>query len=131
MVADSSDGLALRSTSAAPQAGGELRGDRVGDNLKVELEAWGLPEPRGGDYYEMWYSQKGGGRISCGTFTVQSEGHTTVSMSAPANSVAYPEVEITLEPDDGDPGSSGKVVLKGSLRDLASASPANIARSPA
>jgi anti-sigma-K factor RskA len=117
-VYDSSDGLALSATSAAPQAGGELRGERVGDNLRVELEAWGLPAPKGEEYYEMWYAKKGGGRISCGTFTVQPEGHTTVSMSAPASSVAYPEVEVTLEPDDGDPGSSGNVVLEGSLRDL-------------
>jgi hypothetical protein len=41
-------------------------------------------------------------------------------MSAPVNATAYPEIEITQEPDDGDPGSSGKVVLKGSLRDLES-----------
>jgi hypothetical protein len=41
-------------------------------------------------------------------------------MSAPVSAVAYPEIEITQEPDDGDPTSSGKVVLKGSLRDLGS-----------
>lgn len=110
--------LALSATSAAPQAGGELRGEQIGDNLKVEVEAWGLPEPRGGEYYEMWYAKEGGERISCGTFSAQPGGRTTVSMSAPSSAVAYPEVEITLEPDDGDPGSSGKVVLKGSLRDL-------------
>ena len=117
-VSDSSDGLALTATGAAPQAGGELRGDRVGDNLRIELEAWGLPEADRGEYYEMWYAKAGGGRISCGTFSARPDGRTTVSMSAPAGAVAYPEVEITLEPDDGDPGSSGKVVLKGSLRDL-------------
>ena len=117
-VSGPSDGLALTATSAAPQAGGELRGEQVGDNLRVELEAWDLPEARGGEYYEMWYAREGGGRISCGTFQAQKKGHTTVSMSAPASSVAYPEVEVTLEPDDGDPGSSGNVVLKGSLSDL-------------
>jgi anti-sigma-K factor RskA len=113
-----SDGLALAATSAAPQAGGELQGEQVGDNLKVELDAWGLPKPEHGGYYEMWYAEADGGRISCGTFTVQPDGSATVSMSAPVSSVAYPEVEVTQEPDDGDPGSSGKVVLKGSLRDL-------------
>jgi anti-sigma-K factor RskA len=118
MVSGPSDGLALTSTSAAPQAGGELRGEQVGENFKVELEAWGLPEPRAGEYYEMWYAREGGERISCGTFQAQKDGHTTVNMSAPASAVAYPEVEVTLEPDDGNPGSSGKVVLKGSLRDL-------------
>jgi anti-sigma-K factor RskA len=113
-----SDALALTATSAAPQAGGELRGEQIGDNLKVELDAWGLPKPEDGEYYEMWYAKAGGGRISCGTFTVQPDGSANVSMSAPVSSVAYPEIEITQEPDDGDPGSSGKVVLEGSLRDL-------------
>jgi anti-sigma-K factor RskA len=117
-VSGPSDGLALTATSAAPQAGGELRGEQVGDNLRVELEAWGLPEPRRGEYYEMWYAREDGGRISCGTFQAQPDGPTTVSMSAPASAVAYPEVEITLEPDDGNPRSSGKVVLEGSLRNL-------------
>jgi hypothetical protein len=119
-VTGPSDGLALTATSAAPQAGGELRGQRIGDNLKVELNAWGLPKPGEGGYYEMWYAREGGGRISCGTFSATSDGRATVSMSAPVNATAYPEIEITQEPDDGDPGSSGKVVLKGSLRDLES-----------
>jgi hypothetical protein len=117
-VTGPSDALALTATSAAPQAGGELRGEQIGDNLKVELDAWGLPKPGDGGYYEMWYAKADGGRISCGTFTVKPDGSATVSMSAPVSSVSYPEVEITQEPDNGDPGSSGKVVLEGSLRDL-------------
>ena len=117
-ITDPSDALALTATGAASQAGGELRGEQIGDNLKVELDAWGLPRPEDGGYYEMWYAEADGGRVSCGTFTVQQDGSATVSMSAPVSSVAYPEVEVTREPNDGDPGSSGKVVLRGSLRDL-------------
>jgi len=120
-VTEPSDGLALTATrSVAPQVGGELRGERVGDNLKVEVEAWGLPEPREGRYYKMWYAREGGGRISCGTFSAAPDGRATVSMSAPVSAAAYPEIGITQEPDNGDPASSGKVVLKGSLRDLGS-----------
>ena len=118
MVSEPSGGLALSATSAAPQAGGELRGEEVGDNLHIELEAWGLPDPGKNGHYEMWYARKGGGRISCGTFSARPDGRASVSMSAPVSAVAYPEIEITLEPDDGDPGSSGEVMLKGSLRDL-------------
>ena len=117
-ITDPSDALALTATGAVPEAGGELRGEQIGDNLKVELDAWGLPRPENGGYYEMWYAEADGGRVSCGTFTVQQDGSATVSMSAPVTSVAYPEVEVTREPNDGDPGSSGKVVLRGSLRDL-------------
>ena len=117
-VTGPSDSLALAATSAAPQSGGELRGERTGANLRIELEAWGLPEPGKGEYYEMWYAREDGERISCGTFSPQPGGRATVSMSAPASAVAYPEIEVTLEPDDGDPGPSGEVVLEGSLRDL-------------
>jgi hypothetical protein len=119
-VTGPSAGLALAATGAAPQAGGELRGEKIGDNLKVELDAWGLPDPGKGGYYEMWYARKGGGRISCGTFTAAPDGTANVSMSAPVSAVAYSEIEITQEPDDGNPGSSGKVVLEGSLSDLES-----------
>ncbi len=119
MVAgDPSEGLALSATDAAPTAGGELSGEQAGENLRIELEVSGLPELQEGEYYEMWYAKEGEGRISCGTFGVDAEGDATVSMSAPTSSVAYPEIEITREPDDGDPGSSGDKVLVGDLRDL-------------
>jgi anti-sigma-K factor RskA len=117
-IADnSSGGVELASTSAAPKAGGEVRGEEAGENFRVELEVWGLPELRRGEYYEMWYYREEGGRISCGTFRAQPEGHTTVNLTAPASARSYPEIEITREPGDGDPGTSGKKVLTGSLED--------------
>jgi hypothetical protein len=41
-----------------------------------------------------------------------------VNLTAPASAVSYPEIEVTREPDDGDPGSSGEKVLVGDLRSL-------------
>ena len=34
------------------------------------------------------------------------------------NAAAYPIIEVTSEPDDGDPGTSGKEILVGDLRNL-------------
>jgi Anti-sigma-K factor rskA/Putative zinc-finger len=113
-----SDGIALASTAQAPGAGGEVRVEEVGQNLQVELEVWNLPKLREGEYYEMWYYAEDGGRISCGTFRTEPEGRTTVNLSAPASARAYPEIEITREPDDGNPGASGEEVLIGHLVDL-------------
>ena len=110
--------LPLTATAAAPGAGGELRGEQVGENLRVELRVRDLPGLRGDEYYEVWYAKEGGGRISCGTFRAGPGGDAAVSMSAPVSAVSYPEIEVTREPDDGDPGTSGNVVLVGSLRDL-------------
>jgi anti-sigma-K factor RskA len=116
----SAGGVTLEPTALAPQARGELRAEKVGENFEFELEVGGLPELREDEYYEMWYAKDSGQRISCGTFRVQPGAHTTttVKLTAPVNAVRYPKIEVTREPDDGDPGTSGKEVLVGDLRDL-------------
>jgi anti-sigma-K factor RskA len=113
---DSSAGVPLAATDLAPEAGGEVQVERVGQNLQVDLEVWGMPELKEGEYYEMWYYADDGGRISCGTFQVGPEGRTTVKLSAPATAGDYPEIEVTRELDDGNPDASGKAVLEGRFR---------------
>jgi anti-sigma-K factor RskA len=116
ITSDPSSGVPLTATALAPEAGGEVRVEELGENFQVELEVWGMPELKEDEYYEMWYYAEDGGRISCGTFRVGSEDRTTVNLSAPATAVDYPEIEITREPDDGDPKASDEEVLEGSLR---------------
>jgi len=113
---DPSSGVPLTATALAPEAGGEVQVEEVGENFQVELEVWDMPELKDDEYYEMWYYAEDGGRISCGTFRVGPEGRTTVNLAAPAIAREYPEIEITREPDDGNPGSSGEEVLEGNLR---------------
>jgi anti-sigma-K factor RskA len=113
---DSSTGVPLTATALAPEAGGEVQVQRVGQNIRVDLEVWGMPDLKEEEYYEMWYYADDGGRISCGTFRVGSEGRTTVKLSAPATAGDYPEIEVTREPDDGNPEASGKAVLEGRFR---------------
>jgi anti-sigma-K factor RskA len=110
-----SEGVPLTATALAPEAGGEVRGQIVGENLRVELQVWGMPKLRENEYYEMWYYAEDGSRISCGTFRTGPEGRTTVNLSAPADARAYPEIEVTREPDDGNPLANGDEVLRGSL----------------
>jgi hypothetical protein len=118
ITGDSSSGVPLTATALAPRASGELRGEKVGENLRVELEVEGLPELRRHEYYEMWYATEDGERISCGTFRAQPEGQTTVNLTAPALATSYPMIEVTRESDDGDPAASGKKILVGDLRNL-------------
>jgi anti-sigma-K factor RskA len=115
---DSSEGIPLAATASSSEGGGEVSGEVEGGNLKIELVVWDLPELQKDEYYELWYAKEGGGRISCGTFRAQQGGQTTVNLTAPSNAVSYPEIEVTREPDDGDPGSSGEKVLVGDLRSL-------------
>ena len=116
LVSAPSSAVPLTATTLAPEAGGEARVGASGENLQVELEVWGMPELKEDEYYEMWYYAEDGGRISCGTFRVGPEGRTTVNLSAPTSAGDYPEIEITREPDDGDPGASDEQVLEGKLR---------------
>jgi anti-sigma-K factor RskA len=115
---DSSEGIPLAATALASEGGGEVSGEVEEGNLRIELVVWNLPELREDEYYELWYAREDGGRISCGTFRAQQGGQTTVNLTAPANAVSYPEIEVTREPDDGDPSSSGQQVLVGDLRSL-------------
>ena len=115
---DSSEGIPLAATARASEGGGELSGEVEEGNLRIELVVWDLPELRRDEYYELWYAREDGGRISCGTFRAQQGGSTTVNLTAPASAVSYPEIEVTREPDNGDPGSSGEKVLVGDLRSL-------------
>ena len=43
-------------------------------------------------------------------------GERLVNLTAPASARVYPEIEITREPDDGNPKVSGEEMLEGRLR---------------
>lgn len=87
------------------------------EGIVVELDVDGLAVPPPGAFYECWYVGEGDtpdrpARISAGTFTLSSPGPATVRMTTVADHERYPRIEITREPDDGDPRSTGPVVLR-------------------
>ena len=111
----SEEATPLASTDLAPGAAGEiLLGDAGEENVRVELEMWGMPELGEEEYYELWFVE-GDERMSGGTFRAKPEGQTIVNLTAPASVRSYPEVGITRESDDGDPLPSGDKVLGGNL----------------
>jgi anti-sigma-K factor RskA len=116
ITGDSTTGVPLTATALAPEAGGQVRVEEDGENFQVELEVWKMPELEEDEYYEMWYYAEDGDRISCGAFRTGPEGRTAVNLTAPATARDYPEIEITREPDDGNPEASGEEVLEGKLR---------------
>jgi anti-sigma-K factor RskA len=116
ITGDSSTRVSLTATALAPEAGGQVQVEEQGENFQVELEVWKMPDLEKDEYYEMWYYAEDGDRISCGTFRTGPEGETTVNLAAPATARDYPEIEITREPDDGDPRTSGEEVLEGKLQ---------------
>ena len=116
ITGDPATAVSLTATELAPEAGGEVQVEEVGKNFQVELEVWDMPELEDNEYYEMWYYAEGDGRISCGTFRVGAEGHTTVNLTAPTTARDYREIEITRELDDGNPRASSEEILEGNFR---------------
>ena len=83
-------------------------------NHRIVVWAEDLPPTGAGRHYEVWLSGERGW-VSAGSFQV-SEGHSLVwSCPVGVSPAAYPEVWITLEPDDGDPRRTGKSVLRATL----------------
>jgi anti-sigma-K factor RskA len=116
IIGDSPNAVPLTATTVAPEAGGQVQVEQEGENFQVELEVWKMPELEQDEYYEMWYYAEDGDRISCGAFRTGPQGRTTVNLTAPATARDYPEIEITREPDDGNPEASGEQILEGKLR---------------
>lgn len=90
---------------------------RADQGITVELVVAGLAAPPAGSFYECWYvgeedSDARPARLSAGTFTLAGTGPTTVRMTTAADPARYPRIEVTLEPDDGDPRRTGPVVLR-------------------
>lgn len=111
--------VALRSGSDEPGdevaiAATDLGGDITGTasfvarpaGLEIVLDLEGLPRAPAGSFYQGWV--KGDkGLVTIGTF------HTggRVVLWSGVELADYPLLTVTLEPEDGDPASSGQVLL--------------------
>lgn len=109
---------ALR-TAAGGRA--QVTGTKVGIGRLVHLRSDDLPILPKGEFYEVWFVGPGDrpgapNRISAGTFHPDAEGRTDVELTAAVDPTAYPEVSVTAELGDGDPGPSGTEVLRSPVR---------------
>jgi hypothetical protein len=77
--------------------------------LAIELDVSGLPPSPRGYYYQAW--MKGPrGLVTMGTFHLRG-GPGTVELWSAVSLADYPTITVTREPEDGNPASSGQVVL--------------------
>jgi anti-sigma-K factor RskA len=121
LTPDLSGGEALASanlnpTDRAPDAGGEVSIRGSGENVKMRLEAWGLPPCKSEQYYELWLVE-GDERVSAGSFMVGQSGRVDVTLNAPNFAASYPAVSVTAEYDK-DPSASSTNMLSGDLHEL-------------
>ena len=84
---------------------------RLGDEATMRVT--GLRPSGGGDFYELWLIGDGGRLVSLGSFRVPASGTAEMTLPLPADPARYRFLDVSREPDDGDPGHSGISVLRG------------------
>lgn len=86
-----------------------------GPGTEAELRAGGLRPSGAHDYYEAWLADDRGRMVSMGTFRVASSGSVDIHMPVAVDVTRYVLVDVSLEPDDGNPAHSNTSVLRGRL----------------
>ncbi|MEH3053390.1 MAG: anti-sigma factor [Patulibacter minatonensis] len=82
------------------------------DGRTVDLRVSGLPQPRKGEFYELWVLGEGKQMISLGIVRVDADGAADVRMPLPVSLRRFPVFDLSLEASDGNPEHSGHSILR-------------------
>ena len=96
-----------------PGVRGEAQLTLVGAD--AELRGSGLRPSGTHDYYEAWLADDRGRMVSMGSFRVGVDGRVDAHMPVAVDVGRYQLVDVSLEPDDGDPAHSRRSVLRARL----------------
>lgn len=113
--------FALSSPTGGP-ASGTATAHSTGHGWSIQLALHALPAVDQTAIYECWYvdpaqdSPAHPFRVSAGTFVPAASGTTSVQMWSAADPRKFPVMQISMRPSDGNPASTGTVVLTGSAR---------------
>jgi anti-sigma-K factor RskA len=104
--------LALtRLGDAGPEAHGEARVVGAGPG-SLRLDVSGLA-PSDGAFYELWLLDGADRMVSLASFRVPASGHAEVDVPLPVPVTDFRYIDVSREPDDGNPAHSGDSVLRG------------------
>ena len=104
--------MVVSGTGLAPGAHGSATLTKTRSGWRIELSATGLPRLSDGRYYEAWLKSSAGILVPVGTFNEAS--HITLWSGVPPT--GFPTLTVTQQKADGNPASSGKRVLTGTIR---------------
>jgi hypothetical protein len=99
-------------TGLAPSAHGSATLTKTSSGWRIELSATGLPRLSNGRYYEAWLKSSTGILVPVGTFNLAK--HVTLWSGVPPTGFAT--LTVTQQKADGNPASSGRGVLSGTIR---------------
>ena len=116
LIATSGDEPRGRAIALAPLvlgAGGEARLQLAGGGRRATLVASGLRPSRRGEFYELWLLRPDAELVALGSFRVGADGRARIQVPLPVSPSEYRFVDVSVEPDDGDPAHSTRSVLRG------------------
>ena len=99
----------LSGTQLAPDATGDVTLTKTDGGWKIQLHATGLPRRDNGAYYEAWLKSDTGVLVPVGTFNEPLD----VVLWAGVPPTSHPTFTVTRQLANGDPASTGQVVLVG------------------
>jgi anti-sigma-K factor RskA len=117
LVGSGPDEPAAPSTTLAlrPLPGVRGQAELTITGAEAELRGSGLRPSGAHDYYEAWLADARGRMISMGSFRVGRDGRVETHMPVAVDVGRYQLVDVSLEPDDGDPAHSRRSVLRAQL----------------
>ncbi len=104
--------MLVTGTSLAPGAHGSATLTQTGSGWRIDLSATGLVHLDNGRYYQAWLKNAAGTLVPVGTFN--DAAHVTLWSGVPAT--AFRTLTVTEQLANGNPASSGKRVLIGTIR---------------
>jgi hypothetical protein len=110
------DVRAIAGTELEPAATGEVAIREAESGWWIRLDFVDLPAAADGTYYEGWVWNGDGHGVSIGTFHLRGDEQSVVLWSG-VDPADYPAIWVTLEDEDGDPGASDRVVMRGPPED--------------
>lgn len=106
--------IAIAGTELAPRSSATAIVSNLGAGVAIRLDVQGLDPAPEGSYYHGWLQDTDGDLVSIGTFHMRS-GDSTVTLWSGVDVAEYPTLTVTLQSEDDAVGSSGDVVLRGTL----------------
>lgn len=106
--------ITMQGTDLQPAASGEASIQVTNAGWSIRLDVNGLPPAGDGQYYEGWLWSDDGDGISVGTFHLR-EADSVVMLWSGVDPDEYPSLWVTLEKEDGDPGASDQIVMRGKV----------------
>jgi Anti-sigma-K factor rskA len=104
--------MIVSGTSLAPGAHGSATLTKTSAGWEIRLSATGLPHLARGRYYEAWLKNAAGILVPVGTFNDARQ----VTLWAGVPVTEFPTLTVTEQRAGGNPASSGRRVLTGTIR---------------